>query len=262
MTGDRAGQSYWDSVWAGAALPVARDLDRRSLRGWIDSHYLRVFRTFLPPGGHPDIIEIGCGNSLWLVYFNRYFNARVTGIDYTDSGCATARAVLDVHGVAGDIRRADLFSPPDDLKGRFDVVYTNGLVEHFEDTATCLRHCAAFARAGGHIVTFIPNLSGVLGAAQKALDRAIYDIHVPLDLPQLKRAHEDAGLEIVDAAYIMPLNTYMLNATRLNRGPWGLLARAAQALPARLAYLCESLGVKIPASRALSAYIYVIARRP
>ena len=261
MTGDRAGQSYWDNVWAGTILPVARDLDTPSLRGWIDSHFLRVFRKIIPPGGHPDIIEIGCGNSLWLVYFNRYFNARVTGIDYTESGCATARAVLDAHGVTGDIRRTDLFNPPDDLKNRFDLVYTNGLVEHFEDTAACLRHCAAFARAGGHIVTFIPNLSGALGAAQKVVDRAIYDIHVPMNLAQLKKAHEDAGLEIIDAAYIMPLNTYMLNATRFRDGFWRIPVRVAQALPARLAYLCERAGIKLPASRALSAYIYVIARR-
>lgn len=258
---DRAGHDYWAEGWKNAPVPACHDLEKPSSKNRIDRAYFDVLKKIFPPGPALSVIELGCGNSIWLVYFSRYFGAAVAGLDYTDSGCETARAIASHYKIAADIVKGDLFAPPDGMRGRYDVVYTNGVVEHFEDTADCIQHCAAFAKKGGHVVTFIPNLAGWIGRAQKIADRAVYDIHVPLDLDDLKRAHEKAGLTVVDSGYLMPLNLYMMNIARLKDKPWYIGVRAILGLLTRSVWGLERLGLKLPRNRALSSYAYVIAWR-
>jgi SAM-dependent methyltransferase len=261
-TGDRAGHDYWAHGWENAPVPPLHDLERPSLRNWIDIQYMQIFRKVFTPGDRQSVIELGCGNSIWLAYFRKYFDAEVTGLDYTASGCRTATSVLSRYGFDADIIEGDIFSPPEDLKNRFDVVFTNGVVEHFEDTADCLKHCAAFAKPGGKIVTFIPNLKGVIGAAQKRLDKEIYDVHVPQDVGDLENAHKQAGLKVIDADYLMPMNLYMMNTSKFSSKPWYILLRALLALPTKLVWLFEFAGISLPRNRTLSSYIYVIATKP
>jgi 2-polyprenyl-3-methyl-5-hydroxy-6-metoxy-1,4-benzoquinol methylase len=260
--GDRAGHDYWAQGWENVSVPPMHDLERPSLRNWIDFQYMQVFRKVLPFGQKRSVIELGCGNSIWLAYFKKYFDAEVTGLDYTASGCRTAKSVLSHYGTDAEIIEGDIFAPAEDLKNRFDVVFTNGVVEHFENTADCLKHCAAFAKPGGKIITFIPNLKGIIGAAQKRLDRGIYDIHIPLDLDDLKRAHEEAGLTVVEGNYLMPLNLYMMNTSKFKNKPWYILIRALLALPTKCFWSLEGIGLKLPPNRALSSHIYIIAAKP
>ena len=46
-------------------------------------------------------------------------------------------------------------------------------------------------------------MAGSVGLLQKLLNRPVFDIHVPLDLPLLISAHERAGLVIEDAGYFL-----------------------------------------------------------
>jgi SAM-dependent methyltransferase len=258
---DRAGQDYWTDSWKQAPMPPMHDLDRPSIRNWIDIQYMRVMRKVFRPGQKMAVIELGCGNSVWLPYFKKYFDADVSGLDYTPDGCRTARQVLAAYGFSGDIVEGDIFNPPEGLKDKFDVVYTNGVVEHFADTADCLKHCAAFANTDGVVVTFIPNIKGVIGSLQKLFDGKVYDVHVPLDLPDLQSAHEKAGLNIIESGYLMPCNFYVVNTSKFKGKIWYLPIRAVLSLPTKLIWILEFAGLQLPRNRFLSSYIYVIARR-
>ena len=97
----------------------------------------------------------------------------MSGLDYSDIGCQKSRAILRNEGVEGQIFHGDMFDPPAHLKGKFDVVFSNGLVEHFEDTKKAVSACASFLKPGGMMVTLIPNLSGMLGPLQQILDLLI-----------------------------------------------------------------------------------------
>lgn len=55
------------------------------------------------------------------------------------------------------------FSPPASMLGKFDVVVTFGVVEHFIDTRACLDAMSQFLKPGGLLVTSIPNLAGWIG---------------------------------------------------------------------------------------------------
>ncbi len=119
------------------------------------------------------------------------------------SGGAAVQALLDQLGIPGQIVQADMFHPPAEHLGQYDFVFSNGLVEHFTDTAGAIAACAAFLKPGGLMITLVPNMTGPLGRLQRFLDSALYEKHKPLDREQLAGAHAGAGLEIVAADHVL-----------------------------------------------------------
>lgn len=131
------------------------------LRDHADSSFHHVFQRALadlPPGSR--LLEIGCARSRLLPYFASHFRFDVTGIDYSETGCDQARALLEAAGVSGTFIMADLFDPPREMLDRFDVVCSFGVVEHFRDVASCLRSMRLLLNDSGRMLTSVPNLVG------------------------------------------------------------------------------------------------------
>jgi len=217
-TTDKAGAQYWDTTWYASELNKIADPDNQT-KGYLpDRVFHEIFSSYLSGDQSADqrLIEIGCGNSGWLPYFKKRFGIQVAGIDYADEGCEMSRAIFEREGVNGEIVKGDLFDPPEELIQGFDYVFSFGVVEHFEDTAKCVAAMAQFLRPGGVMVTIIPNMNGIIGAAQKLLNRRVYDIHVPLDREDLYAAHRDAGLIIRECRYAIPYHFGVPNLNKLD----------------------------------------------
>src|SRR5437868_1363930 len=116
---DIAGRDYWENVWGQRHSPSFVDLRASGVRDHprrrLYSHLRDVLAEVQTSGKR--LIEIGCGNSLWLPHFARYLGYEVFGLDYTASGSARARAMLDEAGQTGTIIQANLFDPPEELLG-------------------------------------------------------------------------------------------------------------------------------------------------
>ncbi len=198
-------REYWNALWRDGRPLSPIDPHKRGLRNYAYRHLHQVFAAALSsenPGGK-QLIEIGCGGSRWLAYFHRAHGCRISGIDYSPQGCAATRDLLDRMGIAGNIMLGDLFNPPTDQLNMFDFVFSNGLVEHFADTPAAIAACAAFLKPGGLMITLVPNMTGPPGWLQRLFDRPLYEKHMPLSREQLAGAHHTAGLEIVDAQYVL-----------------------------------------------------------
>ncbi len=199
------GREYWNALWQGGRPLAAIDPHKGGLRNYAYRHLHQIFEVALGtenPGGK-NLIEIGCGGSRWLAYFHRTHGCRISGIDYSPQGCAATRELLDRLGIAGNIMQGDLFDPPLDQIEKFDFVFSNGLVEHFADTASAVSACAAYLKPGGMMITLVPNMTGPLGQLQRLFDRALYEKHVPLRCEQLAQAHTVAGLEVLSSHYVL-----------------------------------------------------------
>lgn len=264
-TDDLAGREYWEASWLGSAdvvppVGLSDDLDDYPTRAFHDA-----FQSVLPPAlPGQRLLELGCARSVWLPYFAQHFRYAVTGIDYTALGCELARRQLAAEGVAGDVVQADFFDPPDELLGSFDVVVSFGVAEHFSDTAQALHSFARYLRPGGLLITVVPNLAGAIGVVQKRINRRVYDVHVPLDREALAEAHQIAGLDVLDARYLMPANFGVLNLEGLDRGTfrwWGKRALvAALARSSRRTWqLHRRTGYPRP-RRVLAPYALCVAR--
>lgn len=211
--GDMAGRAYWDSVWNSQAIPNAINPRATSLRNYMYRCYHEYFANAFADRRFRDqsLLEIGCGRSRWLPYLGREFGFTVSGIDYSAIGCEQARAILNRSGVSGTIVQADFTAPPDDMVEAFDIVVSFGLIEHFEDTASCVANLARFLKPGGLMFSMIPNLVGGTGWLQKHLCRSVYDVHKLLDREMLQHAHEQAGLTVQSCDYFMSGGLSTLN---------------------------------------------------
>lgn len=210
---DRAGKAYWDDVWQDAGNVELINPHAPGLNNYVNRELHKVIAdalAFQETQGQR-LLELGCGTSAWLPYFAREFGFHVYGIDYSDIGCRNAERLLRDAGVTGEIICGDIFAPPRELVNNFDVVVSFGVAEHFSDTSGCISAFARFLRPGGIMLTLIPNMKGLPGFLQKVLEREVYDIHVPIDIQSLSRAHEMAGMRVTRSQYLLPINLNVIN---------------------------------------------------
>ena len=119
---EKTTDKYWDSLWEKREVSQPVDPSKKSLSNYIARQYHAFFEPWLRGRCGQSILEIGCAGSSWLPYFSRQFGLKVTGLDRSVLGCEQAEEVLSRSGVKGQIVNANLFSPPDEMIGFFDVV--------------------------------------------------------------------------------------------------------------------------------------------
>jgi len=249
--GDLAGTLYWDRLWRRSAG------QRVDLRSYYAYRLARLFRRFVAPGAR--VLEVGCGGSVWLPYLADRHGAEVWGVDYSPAGVALARANLAAAGVAGTVVFGDAFDAPQVPRRSFDVVWSNGFVEHFADVAAAVAALACYLRPGGIMITLVPNLEGGVGWLHRVIDPEVYAAHVRVSPRLLDHAHRRAGLRgVAPARFFGVFSLGVVNFTRLRRRLparldavlWRTLVGIQQAvcLPWRLLHVA-------PESRLLSPYV-------
>lgn len=267
MTTDKAGKIYWDRVWRNAPLPKPADPCARGLNNYITLRFHQYFShvfSLLDAGGKK-LLEIGCARSAWLPYFAKEFGFRVFGIDHSEIGCQQALEVLASSGVKGNVLCADFFSPHESMLEGFDVVVSFGVVEHFDDTTACIRALARFLKRGGMLITSIPNFVGLVGVLQRLLNKAVYNVHVPLRADELWKAQEAACLKVLRCHYFLSANFGVINWCRGETGSISFL-RKNFLLPSlhqieKAIWTFELVLSPLPANRFLSPYIMSVAER-
>lgn len=256
---DKAGSDYWDDAWSGVPLPKTFDSQDACLDNYVNLQLHRYFKNLFGEEKGFSILEIGCANSIWQEYFYRHFKAKVYGLDYSKVGCERSREILAKYNVPGEIIEGDLFNPPKDIQEKFDYVISFGVVEHFEDTPHCLKACAKLLKPGGKLITLIPNMPGVVGWIQKYVDRAVYDVHVPLTLRTLSEAHSPAGLSLEQSSYFMGINLSVVNSGAFMTHPLNTFLRHVLSGVSKVFWMLERMGIKLPVNRATSPYIVTVS---
>jgi 2-polyprenyl-6-hydroxyphenyl methylase/3-demethylubiquinone-9 3-methyltransferase len=137
------------------------------------------------------------------------------GVDYSDEGLALAQANLDRAGVTATLVKADVRDAHALPEDHFDVVYSLGLIEHFEDPSYLLSILSRVVRPGGILITLVPNYSGVWGAIQRYIDPGLLAVHTVYDHVTLDSIHEQAGLSPIERArYFGGCGPLVVNYTR------------------------------------------------
>lgn len=255
-------RSYWEGIWESAKLPRGVNPLDCSIRNRGNMAFHRFFSSALRsmPLQNASLVEVGCAQSKWLPYFWKEHGLSVTGLDYSPLGCARALALMKRDGCPGKVVQADMFDPPGDLRSRFDVVLSMGLVEHFTDTASAIGACAALAKPGGIVITTIPNLSGFLGWVQRLVDRRIYEKHVPLDCKALRAAHERCGLLVLQSGYLQAANFAVVNSVEKTGISAGLIRGLLLFVTAAIWAFEWAFG-RLPETQIFSPYATCVARK-
>ena len=97
--------------------------------------------------GRGPILDAGCGDGLLEQQLSRFSDARIVGIDYSQSAIATAtaRRLLNCEFICSDYRA---FRPQE----RFSVVVFNEALYYVEDYLATVEHLSGFLVDGGVLV--------------------------------------------------------------------------------------------------------------
>jgi SAM-dependent methyltransferase len=146
---------HWDSYWEGLRLPaeVHRDSSTPQVNAILD-----VFDG-LGAGAARSALEVGGGSARFLAYLGRR-GYRCSVLDISSKGCELAARNFELLGMPLDTRLGDLLDPNLDV-GRFDVVYSLGLIEHFDDLTAVVAAHTRLVEPGGLLVIGAPNITGI-----------------------------------------------------------------------------------------------------
>jgi SAM-dependent methyltransferase len=190
---DAAGKQFWDSAWS--QLPPILPY-----QGPVFEHHA-VLKNFLPETSGRDAIEVGCVPGNFMVYLNKEFGYRVSGIDYSEQ-LPYVRENLRFNGIPdANLFQGDFFKfvPPQ----HYDLVFSSGFVEHFDDYELVVRKHEELATSGGLVVIIVPNLTHLHKVLCGYFAPDILAVHrFPLMHAKiLRKTLENAGLEVMHCEY-------------------------------------------------------------
>lgn len=185
--GNKWPQDFWDSSWSDKDYGVTSPTGQ--MRRWMEE---RIAGS--TPGS---CFEVGCfpGGHLAFLGESGY---TLNGVDLTPRTTPEMAQWLRKQGYqVGAIERHDFLTYPTDTQ--FDLVYSNGFIEHFENWAEVLLKHAALVKPGGQLLVTVPNFRGRLQHWLHSLvDQENLSRHyLPSMHPDLwAKVLRDAGFEI------------------------------------------------------------------
>lgn len=257
---DLAQKDHWDLMYSGVEAGPSPGWAPASYDELALGHMLLTEIDRCKPGS---LLEVGCGNSVWLPYLAKKRNLRVSGVDYSEEGCRLARKRLEAEGVEGTVYCCDLFTTDAAAAGQFDFVYSLGVVEHFSDVVGVLSHLLKFVKPGGCLLTEVPNLYSMHGVMSYLYQPALLRKHRIVTRDGLLAGYRTAGLLEPRCDYV---GRFSLGVTA-----WGAYQRFPSLdrilLPVvyRLADLADSVLVpskRFGGSAGFAPFLYAVGKKP
>lgn len=184
-------KGHWEDAWIAPPrwrLPSPLIVGTRNLQ--------RILRPEVQPGMR--VLELGCAPGKMLAWVAAGLRAQVSGLDYSDRGIDWARQLTRKLGIPADLRAEDVFHtsfPP----ASFDLVYSFGLIEHFDDPREIVRAHVGLARPGGTVIIGVPHYGGLYGRLQHWFDPENLALH-NLSIMNPRGLEELAPRDLVESA--------------------------------------------------------------
>jgi len=167
------------------------------------------------------ILELGCGTAYVARRMaERLPTRRLVVVDANPTMIEIARQVLQGLDCEVESVQADCFQM--DLPEKFDLVYSNGLVEHFDDRARArlLQIHTDHVKDGGYCIVHAPTPTlsyRFFRTLSRWLGRWEHEDERPLPMDQLVREVARTGLEVLKTGYFW--RTYLTEAGVIARKP-------------------------------------------
>jgi SAM-dependent methyltransferase len=184
----RSTLGHWESYWRGHP-----DIEDTYSTGD------RLVREVLADGDVRGrrVLEVGAGSGRDTLGLVRA-GARGFVLDYSPASLAIVQRLAREQGIPVDLVRADALAMPF-RDGAFDVVFHQGLLEHFRDPMPLLRENARITRPGGRVVVDVPqtfHLYTVMKQTLIAMNRWFAGWETQFSPAELERRCRDAGLRV------------------------------------------------------------------
>jgi len=165
---------------------------------WHHPQAYATFAKYVPRNS--SVLEIGFGSGRILTQMAKRRECRCVGVDI-DRGAFPSLAFFSKHEqiAASGILGSGFSLPFKD--GAFDVVYSEGVIEHFspEDSRLLLAEHVRACRTGGLVIVSVPNRFAVFHSLTKAIlgRRFLFFPERSLSVFACSRALREAGTKII-----------------------------------------------------------------
>ncbi len=150
-----------------------------------------------------DLLEIGGFPGYYSVWLKKRMGLNTFLLDYI-----VHNRILNELEIANGLPEGSIGVIEEDLfnhqvKQKFDMVMSNGLIEHFDDTFQIIQKHIEFLNVGGTAFIALPNFRGLNGWFQKTFDPDNYAKHniACMDIALLTKVCNDLNLKEVNVKY-------------------------------------------------------------
>jgi len=166
----------------------------------------RIYPAYLPVDRNADVLEIGSAPGNYLVRLHQTLGWNPHGVDYAEMGAAENKGVFQAAGIdPQQVILADAFGSEfqGSHRGRFDVVFSRGVIEHFTDFTGLIEGHCGLLKPGGLAVISIPNYRGLNYFMKLIFDPASLRVHNTdiMRLQEFSKLFDSQGMEAKFCGY-------------------------------------------------------------
>lgn len=190
-------KSYWENYYRKAKI------DREQIES-VCGHYDHYWDQLVESCCHPprSIIEIGAYPGRYIAYLAARYGLEATALDYNSDRKKIEEAFQTMGVDRYEIIQADFFLYEPDHQ--FDLIISNGFVEHFENYDEVLDRHYKYLAPGGAMLVMIPNKRYLRKWYDYLCDYPNLIIHnlKAMKLSVFRKFAERNGLEIAFLGYL------------------------------------------------------------
>ncbi|MEZ5308586.1 MAG: hypothetical protein R2684_15685 [Pyrinomonadaceae bacterium] len=203
-------REYWEGYWEKGIHEVPEEI------ALIDNKYADAlyypFRKFIDSSKPISALEIGGAPGLFVSGLTKMHpNLKPGVLDYTDRGVNETKAVSEKFGINIAIHKKDMFV--DDLSDLppYDVVYSLGVVEHYEDLELSFDKHLECAGPGGIVIFGLPVFLGINDwlAGRLAPDNRDTWYTAIMEKESWKKFYERKDIEVLFDDYVGGFNPHV-----------------------------------------------------
>jgi cyclopropane fatty-acyl-phospholipid synthase-like methyltransferase len=185
---------YWDSTEKSSIFSFGLKIHHRMVSD--------VYKSFLDPLKlkSPDIIELGSGCGELSAGMVKRYGGTATLVDNSAEALRSANAVFKSFGVKASLVKKDLFKF--NPKKKYDVVHSEGLIEHFlgDEQKKIVDAHKKCAKKGGYVLISVPRPAWYYRLAKKSMEKIgkwPFGFENAMTKNTLRSAMERSGLKVI-----------------------------------------------------------------
>lgn len=224
----------------------------------IPDHYpfVELVKKLVDENNVKTLLEVGGFPGYYSVWAAKNLKIKTTLLDFVvhDRILRQLESANQVEEGSVDVLEVDLFSY--EPSAQYDLVMSNGLIEHFRDTHDIISRHLKYLKPGGTLFISLPNFRGLNGWFQKTFDRANYEKHYieSMDLEFLKTQCQRLQLKNIEVYYS---GYFMLWLENIKEQPfWVRAFKKTLWLPLKVFFTIVKINTK-----AFSPYIVITAKK-
>ena len=193
-------KEHWDESWQRVKLPA---VIRESEANLLTLELLKVLNRFLPQQPGLSFLEVGGAPGQFLAYFSEKFGYIPYALDYSDTGCEKLRENFKLLNIDLNLIQRDFFGDLSDLQ-KFDIVFSSGFIEHFNDLDEVVGRHLQLLKKGGILILGVPNFTGINKIVLSRLAPKLLSMHNLNNMKQenWEKFEKKYNLEIIFREYV------------------------------------------------------------